>query len=795
MTHSSKGRESAETVVTISERFGVRARLLLAFFGIAAFTLIAALAGLYAFREVGARIGLIESSIPATLAAADIARSSERIIASAPKLLSATEPHQRTETKALLMRDINLLREGLHALEQPNPQSSNQERIGQLTNELVKVLADLESLVNERATVGHNLHDLIERILGTNVEIQRLLSPWLEVVESQIDQITRPSSIATADTPASVEQLIPLLRLQRLIRDILADLASITTLVTQSGNSDQTQQLKIIGFQINLALNSLYEHAIGLTDDLKRLYIEQLDRLSGLVSGETSVTLLRNNELNMLDKGKTLLDRIEILSMQLTEAVDLVAAESKRATSNAIDDTLAVHQFSIQLLITIALLSFVTSILIVWLYVGRNIIGRLTQLRDNMQAIAQGELDTPIHVRGRDEISTMAQALASFRQSIRERDGLQHASEFKSRFLASASHDLRQPLHALTLFAEQLRAESNPEAQARLASRICESVESINALFDELLDMTKLDAGLVQVKPCDFPLQSLLSNLDLMFRQTAAQRQLSLRIIPSDCWVHSDPLILERVLLNLLSNALRYTNEGGVLLGCRRSNGKLRIDVYDTGPGISNTEQKHIFDEYVQLDDAPVARRQEGFGLGLAIVDRLSKLLQHPLQISSRVGRGSRFSLTLPLVAAPTKQTQSAIQPLLPNNPIQGKNILLVDDDPLILEGMSGLLSGWGARVQAALNAEQAINLAVQTHPDIIISDFQLSATQTGDRLIKLLREKLRKETPALLITGDTSKSVAAVAAEQKLDMLNKPLSPMRLRAVLNHLLSETQNP
>src|SRR5262249_8770079 len=227
---------------------------------------------------------------------------------------------------------------------------------------------------------------------------------------------------------------------------------------------------------------------------------------------------------------------------------------------------------------------------------------------------------------------------------------LEMADRYKSHFLASASHDLRQPLHALNLFVAQLPTEKKSAERKRLVSRIDAAVTSMNELFEALLDMTKLEAGILQANAADLPVQRLLDRIETTFAAVADKKGLSLRVVPCSAWVRSDPILLERILFNLVGNAVRYTARGGVVVGCRRSGTQMRIDVCDTGAGIPEDQRQSIFTEFYQLA-TPAPDRKAGLGLGLAIVDRLGRLLGHPVQFQSYPRRGSPLSGLGPLAA------------------------------------------------------------------------------------------------------------------------------------------------
>lgn len=363
------------------------------------------------------------------------------------------------------------------------------------------------------------------------------------------------------------------------------------------------------------------------------------------------------------------------------------------------------------------------------------------------------------------------------------------ASKYKSHFLASASHDLRQPLHALNLFVAQLRGESDPSERARLIERIDAATASMNELFGALLDMSKLEAGILEPNPADFPVARLLERIETTFADAAHVKGIRLCVVPSDVWVRSDFILLERILLNLVSNAVRYTERGGVLVGCRRRGERLRIDVCDSGPGIPREKQSDIFREYYQLGSVGSELRR-GLGLGLAIVDRLGRLLDHEIELVSRPGHGSRFSVSVPRVAVGRGATELSLSPAVAD-PASGKLVVVIDDDALVLDSMGGVLRSWGCKVVAAGSEQAAFSeiSAERQRPDLIIADYRLANGMTGIQAIKRLREAIGVPVPAFLISGDTAPERLREASENGYLLLHKPVAPMRLRAVLNQLL------
>jgi signal transduction histidine kinase len=367
---------------------------------------------------------------------------------------------------------------------------------------------------------------------------------------------------------------------------------------------------------------------------------------------------------------------------------------------------------------------------------------------------------------------------------------LELANTYKSRFLAAASHDLRQPLHALNLFVAQLQSESDPGERNRIVARIDAAASAMNELFNALLDVSRLDAGVLELNLSEFPVEQLLERMEMTFAEAARGKGLRLHVVSSGAWVRSDFILLERILLNLVSNAVRYTARGGIVIGCRRRGERLRLEVWDSGVGIPEDQQQNIFDEFYQLA-GPAPDRRGGLGLGLAIVDRLCRLLGHPVELASIPGKGSRFSVSVPLVAKRRGPAEASVLPATITDPVSGKLIVVIDDDALVLDGMSGILRSWGCRVVAAVSDTTALTLLAQIgqQPDLIISDYRLADGKSGMEAIESLRGAMGVAVPAFLISGDTAPERLRDAGASGYHLLHKPVPLMTLRAMANRLV------
>ena len=438
------------------------------------------------------------------------------------------------------------------------------------------------------------------------------------------------------------------------------------------------------------------------------------------------------------------------------------------------------------------------------LLLARRMVGPIETLQESAAKIGGGDLGQRISIKTGDELEVLGeqfnsmavqleQSYATLERRVQERTReLELANMAKSRFLAAASHDLRQPLHALGLFVAQLRSQLDAPDSEPVVAQIDTAIAAMNQLFNALLDISKLDAGVLAPDLKEFPVQQLLDRIETTFVPAAREKGLRLRVAPCGFWVRSDPILLERILLNLLSNAVRYTARGGIVAGCRRRGAIVRIEVWDSGIGIPVDQQRNIFGEFHRLA-GPDRDKHGGLGLGLAIVDRLCRLLDHPIEVSSGPDRGSRFCVLVPLAAA---RSEPALASLLPQeragyDRVKDKLIVVIDDDELVRDGMGRLLQGWGCQVVVAASYAAALaSLAGQAgQPDLIISDYRLAGDETGLEAIARLRSVLRSPIPALLISGDTAPERLREANASGHQLLHKPVAPAVLRATLNHLL------
>lgn len=360
----------------------------------------------------------------------------------------------------------------------------------------------------------------------------------------------------------------------------------------------------------------------------------------------------------------------------------------------------------------------------------------------------------------------------------------EEANISKTRFLAAASHDILQPLNAARLYVTSLVERQGAGEEARLVGNIDASLDAVEEIFGALLDISRLDTGAMKPEVMSFRIDELLRQLEVEFTPLAREKGLQLAFVPSSLTVKSDRRLLRRLLQNLISNAIKYTPKGRVLVGVRRRGERLRIEVYDTGLGIPQTQQRIIFREFHRLDEG--ARVARGLGLGLSIVERIARVLDYKVQLVSRVGRGSLFSVEVPVAAPITKSTPLQAPFRVDPGQLAGMTVLCIDNDPQILDGMDALLSGWGCHVLKSSDLAAAAVAASRMEGRLsgLLVDYHLDNANGIDAIVAL-RARFGAELPAILITADRTPRVRDEARRHNIPVLHKPVKPAALRALL----------
>lgn len=458
--------------------------------------------------------------------------------------------------------------------------------------------------------------------------------------------------------------------------------------------------------------------------------------------------------------------------------------------------------------ISLAIVSAVLTAFIAWRMSSR-LTRRIQHISQAVDRIAGGKLQIRVQAGASTElgvletgINRMAESLQAHQDELQVRiihatadlaakkEEAERANTAKSRFFAAASHDLRQPLHALGLFGEALKQRVAAGELETLANQISSSISSLETLLNALLDASRLDAGSIEVRRRHFPASQLFEHIQQQYEGPAGIKGLKLKVRPTNWILHSDPILLERILINLVSNALRYTPAGRILVAGRKRGNSLLIQVWDTGIGIPQNALETIFEEYVQLNN-PDRDRENGLGLGLAIVSRTASLLGLRIGVRSRVGHGSVFSVAVPLGSTHQIAPAESAAPVAAS--LQGMLAVLVDDEAPILRAMESLFKTWGVAIVTGRSAEEALEQLRQLNstPDFLITDYSLPGDTDGIEVVRQFRQKFGMDLPALVLTGDTAADTLQRITEAGLKVMHKPVRPARLRAALAHLLDK----
>ena len=443
--------------------------------------------------------------------------------------------------------------------------------------------------------------------------------------------------------------------------------------------------------------------------------------------------------------------------------------------------------------------------------IGRGVVRPIMRVSHMIRRIGNGDLSVRDEVRPNDPLSDlqkglnqmaerlelgheeMAQRVALATSELREKkEEAEIATRAKSQFLAAASHDLRQPTHALGMFVARLGQLPHDAQTRHLVANLDASVRAMQDLLDGLLDISKLDAGAVQVNLHATPLNAIFEQIRLAMLDAASDKGLRLRVRPTSAWVRSDPVLLQRILQNLVANAVRYTQQGSVLLACRPSGdgpdsgARVRIEVWDSGIGIAPEHQHQVFREFYQVGNAE-RDRTRGLGLGLNIVERTAHLLGHSFTLRSSLGQGTRFTLEVPLARADAAPPEPVQAPAITR--LNGLAVMVIEDDALAAEGLVGLLASWGCTVLAADGQQQALaHMAQSGVPDVIVSDYRLRGGDNGIAAIDALRIAAGHSIAACLMSGDTDQALITQARQAGLTLLHKPVRPAKLRSLLRSL-------
>ena len=395
---------------------------------------------------------------------------------------------------------------------------------------------------------------------------------------------------------------------------------------------------------------------------------------------------------------------------------------------------------------------------------------------------------TGLNQKLRDEIAERSAVEARLRDAKREAE---QANLSKTKFLAAVSHDLLQPLNAARLFTSALLEQSfGPKAEGLVRS-VSTSLDDVENLLGTLVDISKLDAGVITPDVTAFDLRDLLNNIAREFRQMAAAEGLVLDFVPCSVVVRSDSQLLARILRNFLTNAIRYTEQGRILLGCRRQNGHVLLQVWDTGSGIPEDKLTEVFQEFKRIRPNG-AQTDKGLGLGLAIVDKIARMLGHNISVSSVEGKGSVFTVRVPVGERQHRRPASPrALPLTQDSGLDGARVWVIDNDRAICKGMKTLLEGWGCQVITAVSADDlSAQVNVANDPvDLVLADYHLDNDANGVDAVDEINSQRTEPAPVLMITANYSNELKQHIRELGYLLMNKPVKPLKLRSVLHHVI------
>ena len=928
----------------ILSRLGVRGRLLLAFFGISAFAVLGAGAALYSFQQISdAFASVTQRRIPVALMSQELSRHAERIVAAAPTLLTATSQDEKEDRSVAISSEVNVLYSLLANLRSAGVESRELASLEPYVERLRDNLGELNLLINNRLMIAEQKKDLVRKELDLAGDIQKLLAPWVAVMDEKIAQWRK--IVADPAVPAERRQ-----RADREFEESLAWFRSlqlsqvvasyINDMLQQAASSDDGNSLAVTSFRLQQSLRELEKLTLEFDPQLQQLMVQLIGELRPFVSGSESIPVLRKSELDLTANAARLLGENVALSKSLTTRVDQLVGGAKHDITGANIEATSVVRWSTWIVIIAVVLSLASSILIVWLYVGRNLIARLTALSDRMLTLAEGDLKSLLPFGGTDEIGRMADALGVFRataiemeeanlKEIREvrtrltdaiesisegfslydaedklivcntryrellatqadvmvpgtsfetiirtatdrglirdaegcrdawlgerlkrhragsethvqhrsdgrwirvserktanggvvatyaditelkqheaeladlveklqiaRDAANEANRTKSSFLANMSHELRTPLNAIIGLTEMMvsnAARFGTEKAQEPLQRVNRAGRHLLGLINEVLDLSKIEAGKLELHPESVDLVPLIDEVIGTARQLAEQNKNRLVVECQESLgpLTVDPMRLRQILLNLLSNACKFTTQGEVGLRVRKvvdGPSWIEFAVSDTGIGMTAEQQQKLFEEFSQAD-AVTARRFGGTGLGLAITRKLARLMGGDVTVASEPGKGSIFTVRLPGGTDIPARTfmEGGRRP-------DGDCVLVIDDDATARELLTDQLRAEGFSVVTASGGLEGLKLAKEVHPSVITLDVIMPDLDGWSVLAALRQDSELSEIPVIMITilDQQRRGVALGAA----GYLTKPIDREQLHRLVERFRAQAQ--
>ena len=496
------------------------------------------------------------------------------------------------------------------------------------------------------------------------------------------------------------------------------------------------------------------------------------------------------------------LNEIIITERLLMEQAEKVSGELENIISATNAEITYVERIAISYIVLTTIISLLFVVSMVLLIVRMNISKPLQLLTDSINRYTPLRRVTKLEdeqniLEREDELGRMGRSFNRLKEDLWEQGvGLQNAKEdadrankAKSVFLASASHDLRQPLNAMQMYIAALKTKVNDEEVLKIIEDINSVSASTARLLNALLDVSELEVGAIKPRYEEFPINNIFTSIFQSFSPLAKDKGLQFRIVPSSIFVKSDPDLLERILGNFMSNAIRYTQSGSVMIGCRRRDNMVSIEVWDTGCGISDNQMSSIFEDFYQIENKE-RDRSKGLGLGLALAKRLSISLNHKIESKSWLGSGSNFSVLVEI--GKENSSDNKLENITNIMDLSGVKVLLVEDDIDVLKSTKQLLESWGCIVSSGRDQEEIKNVIGSDGyllPDIIVADNRLPGDASGIDVVKLVQKDLESLIPSVIVTGDVERGHVQSITDQGFPVLLKPIQPAKFRAILSHLI------
>ena len=651
----------------------------------------------------------------------------------------------------------------LVAFVQINTVSSETKKMSSITIPLIESVHSIDENVYRQSLSVNELFITITQIVNQDSDKASFYDKYLQLLDSNlIQQAFSLSSQKLKESIGDTEAFIRKVRNEEIgDKDIIS--------VNQEKLLIELYELRVVAQKYNkLVINKLFpeKNLQILTlnfDDLNEIILTEgfLMEQAEIVSGELeNIIIATNAEI-------TYVERIAISYIVLTTIISLL--------------------FVVSMVLLIVRMNISKPLQLLTDSINRYTpLRRVTKLEDEQNILER-----------QDELGRMARSFNRLKEDLWEQGvGLQNAKEdadrankAKSVFLASASHDLRQPLNAMQMYIAALKTKVNDEEVLKIIEDINSVSASTARLLNALLDVSELEVGAIKPRYEEFPINNIFTSIFQSFSPLAKDKSLEFRIVPSSIFVKSDPDLLERILGNFMSNAIRYTQSGSVMIGCRRRDNMVSIEVWDTGCGISDNQMSSIFEDFYQIENKE-RDRSKGLGLGLALAKRLSISLNHKIESKSWLGSGSSFSVLVEI--GKENSSDNKLENITNIMDLSGVKVLLVEDDIDVLKSTKQLLESWGCIVSSGRDQEEIKNVIGSDGyllPDIIVADNRLPGDASGIDVVKLVQKDLESLIPSVIVTGDVERGHVQSITDQGFPVLLKPIQPAKFRAILSHLI------